>query len=940
MIGESLSHFKITAKLGEGGMGEVYRAEDTKLGREVAIKVLPEAVAQDPDRLARFEREAKVLAALNHPNIAAIYSLESSVVQPPADSRAGEALKPYGPTALTPSPVAFLVMELAEGEDLAERLSHGRIPVDEALPIALQIAAALEAAHERDIIHRDLKPANIKVNPDGQVKVLDFGLAKALNPQDLETPGPQDLSASPTLTAQMTSPGVILGTAAYMSPEQARGQEADQRSDIWSFGVVLYEMLTGGQLFREPTVSDTLAAVLRSDVDWENLPRQMSPGVRRLLRRCLERDPKRRLHAAADGRIEIEEALADGGETMLDEAAGAAAQSVRWRRPLFAVGAAAGLLLGLVVGAAIWRGGTTEERSVRAFIPPPEGHAFELHPYLPGSVAVSPDGTQLVYAARGETGPARLWVRRIDETEARPLEGTDGATYPFWSPDSRFVAFFASRKLKKVKAAGGPVFTLGRVEQGGWNLGESGSNLGGSWNRDGVILYTPGHGFPIARIPATGGESVMVTEIDSAAGERDQRHPRFLPDGARFLYVSSVSGQGHRLMLGSLSGGEPLQLMTTGSYAEVAGPYLWFVREGTLWAQLFDHESAELQGEPIAVGERAVTSVWAAWAANGYFSVSENGVIAYHTGAPITGSIMTWYDRGGRELDTIGPADYQYQLSLSPDGSRAALQVADLENLDWSLWIYDLERGTRNRFTFDTAGTPIWSPDGQKVAFQKGEIYLKTPGLEDTGPLRQGGYAEYGREGITFTWPLDWSPDGRYLAYGTTEGEWENPDLWVTTVEEGSEPIPIQHSEFAEEDAAISPDGRWLAYTSNRSGQFEVYITAFPHSDRAWQVSSDGGLRPEWGSDPSELFFLDLDDTLMSATLKVAGDSVSVEEIQPLFRIDVHHHVLLEPGGYAVAPDGERFLVNRVLEKGTTAPIALIVGWPEELGKLRRRTQR
>jgi dipeptidyl aminopeptidase/acylaminoacyl peptidase len=384
-------------------------------------------------------------------------------------------------------------------------------------------------------------------------------------------------------------------------------------------------------------------------------------------------------------------------------------------------------------------------------------------------------------------------------------------------------------------------------------------------------------------------------------------------------------------MLGSLSGAEPREIMRTVSHAEVAGPYLWFVREGTLWAQLFDHESAELQGEPIPVGEDAITSVWAAWAANGYFSVSATGVIAYHTGAPSSRSRLTWYDRRGRELATVGSDEYQYQLSLSPKAARAAVQIADLENLEWSLWTYDLERGTRSRFTFETAGTPIWSPDGQRLAFQKGEIYLKTLGREDTQPLRQGGYADYGREGITMTWPLDWSPDGRYLVYGSTEGEFENPDLWIVAIEGEGEPMPVQHSEFAEEDAAISPDGRWLAYTSDRSGQFEVYLTAFPRADRAWKVSSDGGLRPEWGVDSGELFYLDPDDTLMAATLKATGDSVSIEETQPLFRINVHHNVLLEPGGYAVAPGGERFLVNRVLEKGTTSPLVLVVGWPEGL---------
>ncbi len=479
MIGSTLSHFKITDKLGEGGMGEVYLAEDTKLGREVAIKVLPEAVAADPERLARFEREAQVLASLNHSNIAAIYSFEHGT--PQESGGVGESLSPQAPTPLRPS-VHFLVMELASGEDLSQRLARGPMPVEDALPVALQITEALEVAHEQGIIHRDLKPANIKITPDGQVKVLDFGLAKALASQDPKTSGPQDLSMSPTLTAQMTTVGMLLGTAAYMSPEQAKGLEADRRADVWAFGVVLWEMLTGQRLFQGDSVSDTLAAVLRDEIDGESLPESVPPTTRALLARCLDRDPKSRLRDIGEARVALA-TLESGGEasTLLSSfAAVAPAEEAEARSSKVPWLVAALAILAAVVMGGLWLledEAAASSSLVESAILAPEGTT----PDLGNGLALSPDGTEVALIALGEDGMRRLWVRPLSSSTPRLLEGTEGAMYPFWSPDGRNIAFIGGTDLKRIAATGGPVQTLASVKEG----------RGGTWSSDGKIVYAP-----------------------------------------------------------------------------------------------------------------------------------------------------------------------------------------------------------------------------------------------------------------------------------------------------------------------------------------------------------------------------------------------------------------------------------------------------------------
>ncbi|HSM52261.1 MAG TPA: protein kinase, partial [Thermoanaerobaculia bacterium] len=701
MIGTTLAHYRVTAALGEGGMGQVWRAEDTKLGREVALKVLPEAFAEDPERMARFEREARLLASLNHPNIAHLYGLET--VTSGADEgsgleargsissshpAAGTAAPQSGPAPLeavpmsrgvggnsklriqnselpaaagpsleprASSPITFLVMELVEGEDLSERIKRGPVPIEEATAIALQVAGALEAAHEQGIVHRDLKPANIKLRPDGTVKVLDFGLAKAWE-TDGADPG---LSLSPTVTRHATAAGLILGTAAYMAPEQARGQRVDRRADTWSFGVVLWEMLTGRKLFEGQTVSDVLASVLKEAPDLEALPAAVPPKLRQLLARCLDKDPRGRLQAIGEARVALERPLgelapakteaANSGQTKRSRIAAA----VGWALAAVGLGAAALLL---------WQQlSRPSDRVLRTSIPPPEGTTFHLSGINAGPAALSPDGTRIVFSARDEDGAVRLYLRVLDQPEARVLSGTETAQYPFWSPDSRWIGYFAQQdeSMKKVDAAGGPPITLCAAPNG----------KGGSWGRDDVIVFTPNATTPLHRVSASGGESQPVTEIDRGR-HNSHRHPRFLPDGRHFLYIArGISSAESVIKVGSLDGGVDRELTAATVQAEFAGGFLFFVRDRSLMAQPFDPKGLVLEGEARPIGEAVLTIPAAAL---GIYTVSPAGLLAYHTGSVEAAVAPAWYDRTGREVSTLGdPGEYN-SVVLSPDGRTAA----------------------------------------------------------------------------------------------------------------------------------------------------------------------------------------------------------------------------------------------------------------------------
>ena len=854
-------------------MGKVYRARDTRLKRDVAIKILPESFASDPDRLARFQREAEVLASLSHPNIAAIHGLEET-----DGARA-------------------LVMELVEGETLADRIARGPIPLDEALPIAKQIAEALEAAHEQGVIHRDLKPANIKVTPSGQVKVLDFGLAKAMEPAGASTPG---ASLSPTISspAMMTGVGVLLGTAAYMSPEQARGKTVDKRTDIWAFGCVLFEMLTGRRAFDGEGVSDTIASVLRGEPDWTALPRDTPPSIRRLLRRAVEKDRRRRLPDAADIRLEIDEAEHEPDAVIAPGAPRA------W--------ITAASVMALVVASLAFP--AIRHLREAPLLSPSEMRTDIVTPATTDlmSLALSPDGRHIVFVASGD-GPSRLWLRRLDATTAQPLAGTDGARYPFWSPDSASVGFFADSKLKRVDIVGGTPQPLANAVAG----------LGGAWNRDGTILFAATGTNPLLKIPAAGGEPVVVTRLET--GQAGHVFPQFLPDGRHFIFfVRGGTGQG--VYAGSLDGGAPKRLANADAAAVVSpSGFLLFVRQTTLFAQAFDFQRLELSGNPFPVAEHAAFDITVD--APG-FSASTS-TVAYRTSSIGRARQLTWLDRSGKILSTIGAPDSAGLtfVELSPDGKHVAVSRTVNDNTD--VWLSDASRGVPTRFTFDAAADtyPAWSPDGNRVVFastRRGPFNLYWKLSSGAGADELLLESDQGKV------PTDWSADGHFLLFRSNDPQ-TGFDLWVLPLSGDKKPIPFVKTPFEERDGQFSPDGKWIAYQSNESGRFEINVQPFPGPGGKVQISANGGAQPRWNKNGSEVFYVSLDGKMVAAPVKFLTDGQSLEPGTPaaLFSVRIAGGPL--PSSfkqqYAVSSDGQRFLVNLAADEGGASPITLISNW-------------
>ena len=888
MIGQSLAHYRVTAALGAGGMGEVYRASDSKLSRDVAIKVLPDEVADDPERLARFRREAQVLASLNHPNVGAIYGIEEAGGKP------------------------FLVLELVEGETLGERIEKGALPVAEALEVARQIADGLGAAHDKGIVHRDLKPANVKLTPDGQVKVLDFGLARAYAPEGDGGSLPS-LSHSPTLAAHGTAAGVILGTAAYMSPEQARGKAVDKRADIWAFGVILWEMLTGRRLFAGETVSDILAAVLRADLEWKALPPGLPPAAERLLRRCLARDPKARLHDIGDARLEIADALA-----AKPESAGVPAPSPAGRRALLPWALAAALAVAATgLGIVTARHLREQPEVVRFEVHPPANAEFQLVSNRPGVVVVSPDGRRLAFSALSG-GQTRLYIRALDATEARALPGTEGAEYPFWSPDSRSIGFFAEDKLKRVEAAGGPPLTLCSLVQG----------KGGSWSSRGVIVFAPDANSALQRVPEGGGEPAPVTKLDAARGDDSHRHPRFLPDGRHFLYLARTPGGGERgdnaVVVGSLDGGADKVILRSPAAAEYAGGRLLFLRERTLLAQPFDPKRLELSGEAVPLSDdlRLVSP----GAAQAVLSASA-GVLVYQQGQAGLERKLVWRDRAGKALGGLGdPARYLFQAALSPRGDAAAVSVQDQSTGATDIWTYEIARGVRSRFTFDPRVdvSPTFSRDGEVVVFAS--TREEKPGLYRK-PVGGAGAEELLFESKSDIAPTDFTPDGRTLTF-TWQSEKSSWDVWALPLDGQKKPVPLVQTPRVECCGAFSPDGRFLAYSSDESGRFEVYVVPYPSTGRKWQVSSQGGAWPRWRADGREILYQALDGTVTAAEVAASGPTLTVGAAKPLFKARVAAGI-----EYVFRPtaDAQRFLVVETTEEDTPRPLTVVLGWPAAL---------
>jgi serine/threonine protein kinase/Tol biopolymer transport system component len=873
--GTKLGPYQILAPIGAGGMGEVYRAKDTKLKRDVALKVLPSAFANDPERMARFQREAEVLAALNHPNIAAIYGIEQHA----------------------------LVMEFVEGENL-----KGPLPIATALNYARQIAEALEAAHEKNIVHRDLKPPNVKITPAGVVKVLDFGLAKAT-----EQPADSDGSSiSSTLPLTFTSPEVVMGTPAYMSPEQAQGSGTDRRADIWSFGAVLYEMLTGKRAFPGKSVSDILVSVLKEEPDWSALPDQTPAPVRELLRRCLTKDRKRRLQAIGDARIAIEDVLS--GASQESGTSVAASQSRGpWAAAAVVAVAAAG-----IAGYFLTRPAAPALTSQFTLEPPPDTNFTNEF----AATAISPDGRFLVYGAAAGSAMPTLWLRPLDSLAVRSLPGTDGGNFPFWSPDSKSIAFFARGKLKRVDVVGGAPLVLCDAPVAG-NL-----SVGGAWSRDGVILFGSPDG--LRRVPASGGVPMLLTKADVARKESGHGYPQFLPDGKRFLYfIRSGDPNTQGVYAGSLDRPhDRVQILRTGAKGLYAPPvaghpgYLLWLEGQTLLAQRFDAGNLRPEGDPAPLAENVARSP----AQRAAFWTSDAGLLAYRTSQNFVKSKLVWIGRDGKHLGNAGPEDNYMSFQLSPDGKRVAIGRLDpTGNAD--IWLLEFGRGVFTRFTFDPKRNswPVWSPDGRQIVFSSDRTGFFQLYRKDSAGV---GQEEQLTNGPNNKYILDWSRDGRYLLYQEATPKTAD-DIMALPLEGERKPMVVLQTPFSEGGGVFSPDGKWIAYESDESGRDEVYLRAFspaaPAAGGKWQVSNQGGGRPRWRGDGKELFYLvesNQSNRMMAVGIRMTATSVETDLPRELFPPSV------EVGNYDVTPDGQRFLVEELL---TTAagpwPLTVVTNW-------------
>ncbi len=891
--------YEIVAPLGAGGMGEVYRARDTKLGRDVAIKVLPAAVAQDPERLARFKREAQVLASLNHPNIAAIYGLDEA------------------------ASTLFLVMELVEGEDLAERLKRGAIPLDEALGIAKQIAEALEEAHDKGIVHRDLKPANIKLASSGQAKVLDFGLAKAYA-SDASASESYDLANSPTMTHAATMAGVILGTAAYMSPEQARGKAVDKRADIWAFGVVLYEMLTGKNLFDGETVSDTLAAVLTREIDAKALPAAAPAALRRLLRVCLERNPKNRLHDIADARIAIDE-IQRGAHDEAQPAAGVA-PPVRTGGGLVLAGvAAAALAAGIAAG---WLLRTTGPKDAaigadaRWALAIPDGMTLSTDEFP--QVDLSADGRLQVAVVVDAAQTRRVLLRESDQLKPRILQDTDGADGPFFSPDGQWVGFFRERSLLKISVAGGPPVELAA------NITAS-ATRGGSWGPDGFIYLAPRVGAGLSRIAEGGGPIREFTTLDLERDERTHRWPQALPEGGAVLFTCDTASSTEfyddaRIEAVRVATGERRVLVEGASMARYAGGgRLVFARGGSLFSIAFDPRTLTVSGAPEVVAQGIATDVGSGAA---QFALSASGAALWVPGGLGARYQFVWADRSGRDTPVgIPPAPYN-EGELSPDGKRVALVGGTGGAAD--LWIADLERGGQTRLTVgQSVGNPVWSPDGSRIAYIIRPDGRQVRDWQIAWKLADGSRAaEVLLDSKTALGPSGFTPDGRKLLYSAGSSADGATDLYALPVTGARTPELLIGDAFIKRDAVVSPDGRWLAYTSTEGGQFSVFVRPFPSGEGRWQISIPPGVEPRFSRDQREIFYRSGSNLYRVAIDSRNGFSAGRPELlldRVSSSVSVHT--------YAPTPDGTRFFTARSPEgRGAARTLDLDLGFARRIG--------
>ena len=872
--GVRLGPYEILSTLGAGGMGEVYKARDTRLDRTVAIKILPPRFSEDADMKQRFEREAKAISALAHANICALYDVG------------------------THEGTEYLVMEHLEGQTLAERLSNGPLPPDQLLKVSIEIAAALDAAHHAGIIHRDLKPGNVMLTKSG-VKLLDFGLAKTA----VSAVKSSSATSLPTeMPRAITQQGTILGTFQYMAPEQLEGREADARSDIFSFGAVLYEMATGRKAFEGKSQAALISAILKDEpAPISTVAPMTPPALDRVVKTCLAKDPEDRFQTAHDIKLQLQW-IAEGGSQVGLPAP--VAQRRKSRERLAWGLAAAAAVAAAILGIGFVRRAPARPHLVRFEIANPEGITAIDAP------RISPDGRHLAFNATDSSGKSRIWVRALNALAAQPLAGTEGTTRPFWSPDSRFLGFFAEGKLKKIEVSGGPA----------QKICDASGGADGSWSPEGVILFDGTGAQPIYRVSAAGGTPVVAVNVDASRKETVVAWPEFLPDGRHFLYMATgQKAEENAYRTGSLDSTESKALAPAQTLVTYAPPgYLLFVRDKTLVAQPFDAKALKTTGEPIPLAEHIGTdSVGLA-----RFSVSRDGTLAYRTGE--SGDRFLWVDRSGREGETVGDPGEYHNPAFSPGGDRLAFDLADPRSGKRDIWVRDLKRGVSSRFSFGAgdAFCPLWSPDGRRLVFTVG-VDLFEKAVEGQGEEK----VLFKSDEVKFA--CDWSRDGRFIAF-SSHGKETSWDIWVVPMSGEHKPVSFLKTQFAELRPVFSPDGRFLAYESNESGRAEVYVQSFPGPGGKWQISASGGVEPQWRADGKELYYRAPDQKLMAVEIQ-AGSGMTAGAPQPLFpgRFDMS----FRRNRFLPAADGRRFLTVAPLGPEAMTPTTVVLNWYAELGR-------